>query len=405
MNILNVEESILDDESITRYEFHTLLPYSSTSVNNNDEIRIPLHQQDILTLPCESRIYIEGTLKKGSKDAYQYGDGLSDNAMAHLFREIRYELHGIVIDLVRNPGITSCLKGLVSLTENESERYKNSSYALDDPERREEAFSFCVPLKLLLGFAEDFKKILINVKQELVLVRSRTNLNALIDSVGDKDLSLTLNTVQWQVPFISVNDSYRLKLLGTLKKNIPLPIAFRSWQLYEYPNIPSSTSSMNWPIRMVSSKEKPRFAIIGFQTERSESKTKSCNVFDQCSIRQIRLFIGSECYPYNPLQADFDKHHFAQLYENYANFRKQYYMTGDDGTAPSISSYKFLNFTPIWVIDCSRQNELVKTGGVDIRLEITAKQNFPAKTTAYCLLISDCLFEYTPLTGIIHKIM
>lgn len=67
MNILNVEESILDDESITRYEFHTLLPYSSTSVNNNDEIRIPLHQQDILTLPCESRIYIEGTLKKVRK--------------------------------------------------------------------------------------------------------------------------------------------------------------------------------------------------------------------------------------------------------------------------------------------------------------------------------------------------
>lgn len=37
--------------------------------------------------------------------------------MAHLFREIHYELNGIVVDSVTNLGITTTVKGYVSYTE------------------------------------------------------------------------------------------------------------------------------------------------------------------------------------------------------------------------------------------------------------------------------------------------
>lgn len=402
-NILNLLDPIIEDDSIVRYEYHNILPYSSTSLDNNDEIRIPIHQQDVLTLPAESRIYISGTLAKGAAAVYGANDGLSDNAMAHMFSEIRYELNGIVVDRVRNPGITSLLKGLVSFTSQDISRMSNSSFRVHS--KTEAAFSYCIPLKILLGFAEDYKKVLLNVKQELVLVRSRTNNNAILDAADNLQITIKLNTVQWQVPFINVNDANRLRMMTLLEKNAPIKIPFRCWDLYEYPNIPTSSSTISWPIRMTSNQEKPRFVIVGLQTNRSENKKVSSSLFDHCSIRSMRLFIGSDSYPYSPQEAKFGSKQVATVYENFVNFRKQYYFNNEiEAGHVSVSLGDFIGSYPIWVIDCSRQSDLIKSGAVDVRLDIDASANFPANTTIYCLVINDRLIEYVPFSGIVRHL-
>lgn len=403
MEILNLTAPLLEDESLTRYEYHNVIPYSSNVFNPNDEIRIVLQQQDIITLPSQSRLYIEGTLKKTENLPFNIEDGLDDNAMSHLFSEIRFELNGIVIDRVRNPGITSLLKGLVSFTTKDEANLENSSFKIQD--KQNENFCFCIPLKMILGFAEDYRKVLFNVKQELILVHARSENNAILDTAGNKQITLSLNTVQWQVPFVSVNDQYRLNFLNLIQKNIPIEISFRTWKLYEYPNLSEATSSISWPVKLTSSQEKPRFVIVGFQTERKDNIRKSSSAFDHCNIRQMRLFIGSECYPYVPLTADFSKNQTAVLYENFINFNKNYYHDRVDDSSPTISREKFIDKYPIWVIDCSRQNEIVKSGSVDIRLDIDAKENFPANTNAYCLIISDSLVEYVPFTGIVRQVI
>ncbi|KYN12370.1 hypothetical protein ALC57_15485, partial [Trachymyrmex cornetzi] len=57
------------------------------------------------------------------------------------------------------------------------------------------------------------------------------------------------------------------------------------------------------------------------------------------------------------------------------------------------------------VIDCSRQNESVKSATVDIRIEFECMENIPLNTTAYCLIIHDRVIEYNPLTNVIRKII
>ena len=64
---------------------------------------------------------------------------------------------------------------------------------------------------------------------------------------------------------------------------------------------------------------------------------------------------------------------------------------------PVYSPQEFKEHAPLFVIDCSRQNDTLKTGTVDIRLEIEASANFPANTAAYCLVIHDRLVTYNPL--------
>ena len=55
------------------------------------------------------------------------------------------------------------------------------------------------------------------------------------------------------------------------------------------------------------------------------------------------------------------------------------------------------------VVDCSKQNESIKEGVVDIKLEIELADNAPAETIAYCLIIHDKLFQYNPLSNEINK--
>src|SRR5204862_4988941 len=151
-------------------------PYESSKLNNNDEIMIPIQQQDIYTLPCESYLYIEGRVTK--KDGTTAGSTIPfiNNPMAYLFDEIRYEISGVTVDSTKKVGITSTLKGLASLTPSEKNMLAAAGWVAPDSDtitpNSSGNFDFYIPLRLLLGFAEDYRKIIINVKQELVLLRS-----------------------------------------------------------------------------------------------------------------------------------------------------------------------------------------------------------------------------------------
>ncbi|KAK9680978.1 hypothetical protein QE152_g38680 [Popillia japonica] len=82
-------------------------------------------------------------------------------------------------------------------------------------------FSAAIQLKFLLGFAEDYNKIIINASQELILVRSKTDDNS-YKSDGTKKASFEIEKIEWRVPHISVNDESRMKLLEILRNDKPI---------------------------------------------------------------------------------------------------------------------------------------------------------------------------------------
>ena len=43
-----------------------------------------------------------------------------------------------------------------------------------------EDFNFCVPLNTLLGFCDDYKRIVINARHELILIRARNDNNCVV---------------------------------------------------------------------------------------------------------------------------------------------------------------------------------------------------------------------------------
>lgn len=86
----------------------------------------------------------------------------------------------------------------------------------------------------------------------------------------------------------------------------------------------------------------------------------------------------------------------------YSRFQSSYYY--ESNNEPVLDRITYISYTPLFVIDCSKQNDILKTGSVDVRLEIDTEENIPVNTAAYCLLISDNVVEYTPLSGNVRKL-
>ncbi|KYQ50956.1 hypothetical protein ALC60_09948 [Trachymyrmex zeteki] len=172
--------------------------------------------------------------------------------------------------------------------------------------------------------------------------------------------------------------------------------------LYEYPLL-QSTTKHSGAVKTATQLEKPRYVIFALQTGRKNIMSRDASLFDDCNLSNVKLYLNSEFYPYDNLNLDFGKKRYAVLFDMYTRFRKAYY--GIDCFETLLNVLSFIEKGPFAVIDCSRQNESVKSATVDVRIEFDCKENVPASATAYCLIIHDRVIEYSPLSNVVRKIM
>ncbi|XP_072756901.1 uncharacterized protein [Anoplolepis gracilipes] len=379
IDILNIGSEPIFDDCIVKIETHTYNPYANTTLGYSDEIRIPMQHQDLYTLPCESFLYVERKLTIRKKDELMI---LGNNCVAFMFDELRYELNGMEIDRNRNIGITCTIKN-ISLTQERSKILHNAAWNIVANNGGEGYFNFCVPLNMLLGFCEDYKRVVINVRHELILIRSRNDNNCLFGAQA-AEAEIELHKIQWRMPHVILNEISKLSLLRALESGRYLNISFRSWDLYEFPLL-HSTTKHSWTVKTASQLKKPRYVIFALQTDRKNVASKDITKFDDCKLTNVKLYLSSEFYPYDDLNLDFDKKRYAILFDMYARFRKSYYRCNNDNVLFTMA--KFLECGPLMIIDCSRQNESVKNATVDVKIELECKQDVPANTTAYYLIM------------------
>ncbi|XP_070152497.1 uncharacterized protein [Polyergus mexicanus] len=388
-----------------RIRFTAIRGAANDAANSaRDEIRIPIQQQDLYTLPCDSFLYIEGRLesKESSNTQVAPVTRLVNNCAAFMFEEIRYELNGVEIDRSRNVGITSTIKNYASLTVERGKILKNAGWDLSAVTHSSIGdFNFCVPLNVLLGFCEDYKRVVINARHEPILIRARNDNNCII-SVETQEPKIVLLKIQWRMPHIVLNDINKLRLLRTFDRRRYLNVAFRSWDFYEFPLL-QSTTKHSWAVKAVTQLEKPRYIIFALQSRKKNVLFEEPSLFDDCKLANVKLYLNSDFYPYDDMNLDFDKHKVAVLYYMYSKFRRTYY--GCDNDEALLNLNKFLIHGPLVVIDCSRQNESIKSATVDVCVEFDCKENVLSNITAYCLIIHDRVVEYNPLTNVVHRIV
>ena len=196
---LNISEPSLIDESIESHQFREYEPQNPQAVNSNQAIQIDIQNQDIFTQPSKSFLYIEGKLSSIDNDhAYTAESKVSliNNAISYMFSQIRFLINNTEIESIMNPGQATTMKELLAvgsefnLAEGLNMCWKtDTSSTADDNNlgfktRRNliitkpvpvGTFSFCVPLRHLFGFCEDYTKVMYGVKQSLMLSRQGDN--------------------------------------------------------------------------------------------------------------------------------------------------------------------------------------------------------------------------------------
>lgn len=405
-NILQINQNVSFDDKIIRMAHHTYNPHNN-NFENGSEIKISINQQDLLILLNRSYIYLEGvvTVKSTGANVKSEKVSLTNNSAMFLFDQIRYDINGIEVDNCNNPGISTTIKNYVSLNASEYNIHENASWTTDGDGfilEDDASFSYSIPLSMIFGVAEDFKKIIAHARHEFTFIRARSDLDCLLstDDALKDDLKININRIQLRMMHVDISDNEKLVLYKQIKSGSTFKIPYRTW---EYNEMPVLTTTKNlWTVKTSTCLEKPRFIILGFQTARKHVINKDISKFDHCGITDVRLFLNSEIFPYDQLNIDFAHDNFALLYDMYIGFQHSYYNKSPN---PILSKETFKRDAPLFVIDCSRQNDTVKSGVVDIRLEVQSLANMPANTKAYCLIIHDRVIEYNPLSNIVRKVI
>ena len=244
MNMLNINETPIVDESIQEYEYHEYEPVTGTNLNNSGEIRINIETQDLFTHPSQSYLIFEGQLTKSDGNAYANLDHatLTHNGVMHLFSNIKYQLSGQEIESLFHPGQATTMLGLLTYPDdfsksqglnqcwskdtfdaaaatNEGFKIRQSFIIrLADPAG---TFSFKIPLRHIFGFAEDYDKIVYGFKHTLTLVR-KSDADGIFKANAADAGKVSFSKISWFMPHMLPADMEKLQLFKTIHiSNLP----------------------------------------------------------------------------------------------------------------------------------------------------------------------------------------
>lgn len=435
LEILEVPEI---DESITELKTVDYTPL--TQGNNNTfaaPITIDINASDSLILPSKSYLLIEGQLRRRDNDTpYNAGDeiALINNAMMYLFSDIKYTLGGTVLESIHNPGQTTTMLGYLRFPDDyntnaglhrcwakdtsdnaSSKKYNDSPQVIADQgaaagdlttvdnanynqgfavrkgflmsSTPRGHFEFKIPLEHIFGFNSCYKKISWGIKHSLALTRGNDNLtiyrgNAVTDGKID------IRSIIWKMPTIQTDPVILTELRTNIINNkiIPLTYLARSCESTE---VPQGAYSWTWNLAVPGGIEKPRWIIVGFQTNRNSTQEQNPAVFDNMNLNKAYVTLNSVKYPETDIDNNFNTNKYATLYDMFDNFKKEYDGLSELIGGNQVSYSAFKSLFPIIVFDVRKQNEKLKSGVVSIQLKFNYHNPVPANTHAYSIIISD----------------
>ena len=364
--MLDINEPHLFDESISSMNFYEYTP--QTQANNNTpghQISIVINNQDIYTLPSKSYISIKGQIRRENNNNAYVADNeitLINNAMMYLFTGIKYELGATTIETISWPGQVTSMVGYLSYPDDFStssglsccwskdttDNANSAKYAASvaapgvgyipgenpifnhgfavrkgylfgsDPLG---CFEFHIPLTHIFGFAE-YKKLIYGLKHTLTLSRGSDS-QALYRAAAITNGKVDITSISWHMPQIQMTPEYLTGMRSLVEQKVTVPLAFRA-RTGEQTTL-TQTQNFTWRLSVTGGVEKPRWIIIGFQTNRTETQQQNPAIFDHLNLRNAFVTLNSERYPMCDVTTNFNRNEYMKLYGMFDDFKKEYY--------------------------------------------------------------------------------
>ena len=449
VDIYQWPEAVLIDETTEEYEYFEYSPDSETleSLNGIREIRFNIDALSTFIHPHKSFLYFEGQILRADTNA-PFGSNdnqtanrthdvaLANDGIMHLFSEIKYSINGQPIEDILNPAISSIMLGMLRYPDDFSKSkglmqcwYKDSAKGgienentgritrqnllfnlvenNDEGRRAKGSFSFCIPVKHIFGFCDDYDKVMYGVNHGLSLFRKGDNTalhstltvennlgGGFVNNVSGK---VVLRKVKWCMPHVKPSLEIYNGLTEKIGKGENVKIGFKSRKVDE--KIVDS-ANWSWRVAVTSGNETPRFLILGFQSGNKDIqlgvnnvKTANPSVFDHCNVEHIQVKMLGRLYPSQAEVLNFPENRYSKAYNNVAKFRELFDGTPELFSHFGINPIDFKELYPLFVFDVSNQIPKTIASVVEVVFNVKFRENPPANTTAYALTISDKIFD------------
>ncbi|XP_065639640.1 uncharacterized protein LOC136072362 [Hydra vulgaris] len=327
-DILNITKTPLMDSGFIDYEYKEYEP-QNPNYNGTVPLKIIIPSNGLFYHPYEAFLHIEGSLVKAADGAaYADADAISliNNGIMYLFDSISYRLSEVEIERVDNVGQATTMIGMLKysndfqLSEELNQLwYKDStttadltanagfavrqSYLIQKAAAGSKgSFSFCIPLKHIFGFCDDYDKVIFGIKHSITLVKKVTHNNAIFRDNAVAAGKVNFTKISLCMPIITLSDVAKAEILSEINKKVPVPVSFHS-RTCESLALPQTTS-LSWKVS-IKSNETPRFVIVALQTNKDEQQTKNPAIFDHCNLRNMQAIIDKKVYPLEAYQLSF----------------------------------------------------------------------------------------------------
>ena len=179
--------------------------------------------------------------------------------------------------------------------------------------------------------------------------------DAIFRTGGDAG-KVVLTKLSWYVPHVLLALEQKLELYKTIESKANLPVGYRMIQCDSIP-VPQ-TINFTWRLSVKSAPEKPRWIIIGFQTDKSGDQEHNPSMFDHCNLTNMFVILNSKRY--SEIDCDdtnFTQQNFSRVHCDAAAFRTKFYHLEDLISNPNITPADYKELFPMFVFDVTKQSE------------------------------------------------
>ena len=213
--------------------------------------------------------------------------------------------------------------------------------------------SFFVRIKLkdLFGFA-DQEKITYGLGYTLTLKRN-TNNDVVFRTKGVNAAKVVVKDISWYIPhYVRSLENQQLVLNQILNKD-PTELYYTERTVFRK----DVNTNNNWTFELGDSGEStPTFVIVGFQARNKiDPQTHDNATFGRLLVSNAVCKIGSEKYPDDGIECDYDRDKYDQAYSEIENF---YHLKSETNLLnPFIDLHKFRTKFNFYVFDLSKQKD------------------------------------------------
>jgi len=195
------------------------------------------------------------------------------------------------------------------------------------------------------------------------------------------------------VPHVMPADLEKYNLYKTIEdKTTRVAIAYRATQCDSI-TVPQSTG-FTWRLSARSCPERPRYIIVGFQTDRTRNQEKNPSIFNHANVVDIWATLNSSKHPTVSYNISFPMHKYSRPYHDAVEFRSKLFNMDELVSNCNITPSDYKSLYPLFVFDVSKQSEKLKESVTDIHIKAQFGENAPANTEAYAVLISDKMLSF-----------